>query len=169
MPNTYTLISSQTLVATAASVTFSTIPATYTDLVVRASVRKSTAGRQDLLLAVNASTSNGSNTYLQGDGTSATTGNSSGQYVRANNVVPSTSETADTFGNVEFYIPSYTVSQNKPIGSFGVGENNATASYISNTASLYSQTTAITSLVFSFSAGSFEIGSSFYLYGISNA
>jgi hypothetical protein len=166
---TYTLISSNVLASSAASVTFSAIPATYTDLVVRASIRRSAAGRDDLQLAVNASTSDGSNTFIQGNGATATSNTSSAQYIRANNIVPSTSETADTFGSVEFYIPSYTVSQNKPIGIFGAGENNATTAYITATASLYSQTTAITSLVFTLASGSFVSGSSFYLYGISNA
>lgn len=169
MATTYQLISSSTLSSSAASVTFSAIPATYTDLVLRASVRRSAAGRQDLLLAVNASTTDGSNTWLQGSGSAATSGTSSAQYVRSNNIVPSTSETASTFGSVEFYIPNYLVSANKPIGSFGAGENNATAAYISATASLYSQTTAITSLVLSLAAGSFDTGSSFYLYGIKNS
>ena len=166
---TYTLISSNVLASSAASVTFSAIPATYTDLVLRVSVRRSASGRQDLLLAVNGSTSDGSNTWLQGSGAAATSGTSSGQYVRINNIVPSTAETASTFGSAEFYLPNYTVATNKPIGSFGVGENNATTAYIGAVASLYSQTTTISSLVLSLAAGSFDTGSSFYLYGISNA
>ena len=169
MANTYTLISSNVLSGSAASVTFSAIPSTYTDLVLKCSVRRSAAGRTDLLMAVNASTTDGSNTWLQGSGSAATSGVSSGQYVRSNNIVPSTSETANTFGSIEFYIPNYLISANKPIGSFGAGENNATAAYISATASLYAQTTAITSLVMTLAAGSFDTGSSFYLYGLKNS
>ena len=169
MANTYTLIEAQTLASSAASVTFSAIPATYTDLVLRVSVRRDASGRQDLRLAVNGSTSDGSNIWLQGNGAAATSGTSSAQYVRINNIVPSTAETASTFGSAEFYLPSYLASANKPISGFGVGENNAITAYIGAVASLYSQTTAISSLVLSLATGSFDIGSSFYLYGIKNS
>jgi hypothetical protein len=169
MPSTYTLISSNVLSSSAASVTFSAIPSTFTDLVLRVSVRRSASGRQDLRLAVNGSTSDGSNTWLEGSGAAATSGISAAQYVRINNIVPSTAETASTFGSAEFYLPNYTVATKKPIGIFGAGENNATTAYIGAVASLYNQTTAISSLVLSLSAGSFDTGSSFYLYGIKNS
>jgi hypothetical protein len=168
MPNTYTLISSNVLSSSAASVTFSSIPATYTDLVLRVSVRRDASGRQDLRLAVNGSTSDGYNAWLQGSGATATSGTSGAQYVRINNIVPSTAETSDTFGSAEFYLPNYLTSANKPISGFGVGENNATTAYIGAVASLYLQTTAISSLDLSLATGSFASGSSFYLYGISN-
>ena len=169
MPATYTLISSNVLASTAASVTFSSIPATYTDLVLRVSVRRSASGRQNLRLAVNGSTSDGSYTYVRGNGATATSAASTAEYIQIVDMVPSTAETSDTFGSGEFYIPNYLASANKPIGGFGVGENNATTSYITAVAGLYSQTTAISSLVLSMPSGSFVSGSSFYLYGISNA
>lgn len=169
MPVTYKLIASNTLSSAAASVTFSAIPGTYTDLAVKVSVRRSASGRDDLLLAVNSSTADGSNTWLQGSGSAATSGSSSGQYVRINNIVPSTAETSNTFGSGDFYIPNYAGSAKKPLSIFGAGENNATAAYIGAVASLYNQTTSITSLVFSLASGSFEAGSSFFLYGIKNS
>ena len=47
MPATYTLIASNTLSSAAASVTFSAIPATYTDLVLRYSARSDGASVDD--------------------------------------------------------------------------------------------------------------------------
>ena len=50
MPATYTLIASNTLSSSAASVTFSAIPATYTDLVLRWSSRTDNASVVDVVL-----------------------------------------------------------------------------------------------------------------------
>ena len=47
MATTYTLITSQTLASSAASVTFSSIPSTYTDLVLRVSARTDNAAVSD--------------------------------------------------------------------------------------------------------------------------
>jgi hypothetical protein len=80
-------------------------------------------------------------------------------------------DTANTFSNSEIYIPSYTISQNKPISGFFVTENNSTAAdaaSINTAAQLWRNTAAITSITFT--AGSnFVSGSSFYLYGIKNS
>ena len=59
MANTYTLISSNVLGSSAASITFSAIPATYTDLVVRVTSRvdRSINGAHNCFLTVNGSTS----------------------------------------------------------------------------------------------------------------
>lgn len=168
MANTYELIQAQVLGSSAATVTFSSIPATYTDLLLKVLVRRDASGRQDLRLAVNGSTTDGSNIFLQLVGTATTSGISSAQYVRINNVVPSTAETSNTFGSVEFYIPNYLASRNKPISISGVGEQNATQSLVGQVASLYSQTTAISSLALSLATGSFVTNSSFYLYGVKN-
>jgi hypothetical protein len=40
--------------------------------------------------------------------------------------VTSNNATADTFSNIELYIPSYLASQHKPSSVFSVNENNAT-------------------------------------------
>jgi hypothetical protein len=79
--------------------------------------------------------------------------------------------TANTFDNCEYYIPNYTSSIKKPLSALGVTENNATAAYISMAAALWQGTAAITSVNIApyAAAGGFLAGSSFYLYGISNA
>jgi len=168
MPATYTLISSNVLTSSAASITFSAIPATYTDLVLRASMRTSTGTivtQPDLTFNGVGGTSY-SRTYLQGNGTAASSGRSSS----TNSVVPyimnGNTSTASTFSNAEIYIPNYTAAINKQISIFGVVENNGTAGMVDTEAGLFSNTAAITSITLT---ASFVSGCSFYLYGISNA
>jgi hypothetical protein len=169
MANTYVNIASQTLGSNSATVTFSSIPATYTDLLFKASVRSSGSAFDDFRLAVNGNTTNGSFTYLQGNGSAATSGTGGPQYIRANNVVPSSTQTANTFANIELYFPNYAGSTNKPVSIFAAGETNSATAYISSVAGLWSQTTAISSLVFNLASGNFVTGSTFYLYGIKNS
>lgn len=173
MATTYTLISSNTLSSSAASVTFSSIPSTYTDLVLRVSTRSdsndggSTGSLTGLYFYVNGGAGTGSGTRLTGNGTTT----SSAGWTDYGKIFPQTdaSMTSNTFGSAEIYIPSYTASQNKPYDSFSVAENNATTGYVGVNAGLYSSTTAISSLVIYPWNGNFVSGSSFYLYGIKNS
>ena len=167
---TYTLISSNVLSSSAASVTFSAIPATYTDLVVRASVRSDRANTQDdVRITFNSTTTNYSYTYLRGSGSAAITSNVNTDPWTWFGNIDAANATSNTFANGELYIPSYTVSQNKPAGAIMAMEDNATAAFITANANLWRNTAAITSITFGLGFGSFVSGSSFYLYGISNA
>ncbi len=80
MPATYTLINSNVLTSSAASVTFSAIPATYTDLVIRCSGRSdsSFSAVLDLYLSFNGSTATYSRTQIRGYGSTADSSNGSG-------------------------------------------------------------------------------------------
>jgi hypothetical protein len=169
---TYTLISSNVLASSAASVTFSSIPATYTDLVLRMSIRYDGSlvyGSTEIKLNSD-SASNYSRTTLRGDGTSAVSerGSSNSVLLFPRSITGDTA-TANTFSNTEIYIPSYTASQNKPIAGFGVGENNATAANIAANAGLWRNVAAITNIFIQSNGTNLLTGSSFYLYGISNA
>jgi len=169
MPSTYTLISSNVLSSSAASVTFSAIPSTYTDLVVRCSTRSDASGA--ILIELNGDSSSLYSTIrLRGDGSTASSGSTTAAanlYFGLN--VPST-YTSNTFSSQEFYIPSYTVAQNKPIANFQTQENNATTSNLDLQAGLYRSISAITQIKFLHgSANNYAAGSSFYLYGIKNS
>jgi hypothetical protein len=170
---TYTLISSNVLASSAASVTFSAIPATYTDLVLRVSARSDGAAlvQDNLWLTFNGTGSGYSGTNLQGNGSAASSNNNSAASIlRIYNAANANGATANTFGNAEVYIPNYLVSQYKPVSGFGVAETNATGGYISATAGLSSNNAAITSIAIAMGNGSNWLStSSFYLYGISNA
>jgi hypothetical protein len=174
MPSTYTLISANTLGSSAASVAFSAIPSTYTDLVIRGSSRSSAANvRSDFYILPNSETTSstlGSRTTLRGF-------NGAAASARAANTFPfsnifddnGSSSTSNTFASWEIYLPSYTGSANKTFSSFGASEDNATNTVIVGvTAQQYRSSSAISSLTVT-SLSTFVAGSSFYLYGISKS
>jgi hypothetical protein len=172
MPATYTLIASNTLSSAAASVTFSSIPGTYTDLVLRASARNSAAVNNAVLgLRINGlSTTIYSTVFLQGTGSAASSSLNSTQTEINGNNFQGTLTTSDTFTSIEFYIPNYAGSNNKPISGISHGENNATAALTKASANLIRSTAAITSIeLFDTGAANFVSGSSFFLYGIKNS
>ena len=173
MPATYTLISSNVLTSSQTSVTFSAIPATYTDLVLRASVRSDAAATvKETEIIFNSDTAtNYSFTNVLGLGSNGTASQQFGtQAYGWTGKIAAASSTSDTFANVEIYIPSYTVSQNKPFSSNNMNENNAaTLEATASVASQWRNNAAITSILFYPRASNFVSGSSFYLYGISNA
>jgi hypothetical protein len=167
MPNNFVLLERIELNATTASVTFNNIPQTgYTDLKVVISSRSNGGGSawSDIIIKPNNSTSSISTRVLYGTGSAAgsatfTTG------------IPAVGEgltgTANTFGNAEIYIPNYTSSNFKSFSADSVSENNATSSLAQLGAMLWSDTAAITSLVFTdFNSGNFLANSTFSLYGL---
>ena len=172
MANTYTLINSTSLSTTAASVTFSSIPATYDDLVLQVSARNDQATVEaNFNLRVNGlATSEYSNTYIRGNGSAASSSRSSGagnlNYLRQNG----SSSTSNTFASLEIYIPKYTSSAKKPVSTVSIVEDNASAAYIIANAGLIDLTSAVTSIVLSNAAAAvFQSGSTFWLYGIKNS
>jgi hypothetical protein len=177
MPSTYTLISSNVLATSAASVTFSDIPSTYTDLVLKVNGRGTDTGNYlSVQLRFNSDTAtNYSRTALFGYGPGGSLGSTRGTsltFTTAMYSANSNDATANTFGNAEFYIANYLVSANKPISSFGVAESNTGQGFIDTTAHLWRNTSAITSITINpFFGGSLNwiTGSSFYLYGIKNS
>jgi len=169
---TYTLISSNVLTSNTASVSFTSLPSTYTDLLVRASVRSTSAGTDWMDIQFNSNATNYSDRYLLAQGTSASSGNDSygnPKIYRTN--ICNSGNTSNTFSSTEIYIPSYNASQSKPVSVFSVEENNSATTYsIVAIAALWNVNTAISSIVLTSDNGAnFVSGSSFYLYGISNA
>jgi hypothetical protein len=172
MPLTYTLISSSVLSSTTASVTFSSIPSSYTDLALHCSARSNVASvYSDFLLTINNDTtqSNYTFTYLNGQGTTASSGR--GTDIKINDTLTGDNATASTFSNTEYYIPSYTASQFKSYSLTSAIENNDATAYSEEAAAiLYRSNTAISTLKISPPSGvSFLSGSTFYLYGIKNS
>jgi hypothetical protein len=169
MANTYTLIASNVLSTAAASVTFSAIPATYTDLVLRASARNSAAVNNAVLgLTVNGLTTTIYSTlYLQGTGSAGSSTFNATATELNGNAFEGTAQTANTFTSIEFYMPNYASASNKPIVGISQGENNATAALTRLSANLIRTSAAVNSInLFDTGAANFVSGSSFYLYGI---
>jgi hypothetical protein len=172
MPSTYILVSSNVLSTATASVTFSALPTTFTDLVLRASVRGSDSGNNSpFRLKINADTGNNySRTRLYSYDNVAYSQRATNE---ADNIDTAFfnlgTTTSNTFSNIEVYVPNYLSTTSKPISGSGVMENNATTAIVSAHAVLYRNSSAITSLQFFTNSGNFVAGSSFYLYGIKNS
>jgi len=183
MANTYTLIGSPIVVGSggASSISFTSIPNTYTDLVVKMSLRvdATTYNEYGFTIAFNGSSANYSFIMLRGDG-SGTPGSYNYSTYGYNMIgyIPSSksTSTANTFTNTEFYIPNYAGSNKKSLSIDTVEEQNQTTDYININAGLWSDTSgaggttpAITSLTFTPLSSNFVQYSTFYLYGISNS
>jgi len=169
MATTYTLIASNTVGSGGvANIEFTSIPATYTDLLIKISSRTDPAQLPNSLLIVfNNNTSNRSSKRLNGSG-SAAASFSSATLTYASETQGATS-TASTFANTEIYIPNYAGSNNKSYSADGVMENNATESYMSFWAGLWANSSAITSVKLTPDTDNFVQHSTAYLYGIKNS
>jgi hypothetical protein len=163
MPTTYEAIATVTVGSGgAANIEFTAIPSTFTDLLVKLSVRGSAL--YNVLMSINSSTSNFSYRLLEGDGaTAASYSNTTG---RIGNTVTTTS---NTFSSIEVYLPNYRSSTNKSYSVDAVSEANATTAYADLTAGLWSNTAAITALGFTMGTGDFAQYSTATLYGIKNS
>jgi hypothetical protein len=159
---TMQLIETKTLGAAAASIEFTSIPQTYTDIVILGSARNTATSVDTLLFSLNGSTTGFTARFLEGNGASA----SSGTIARfAANAVGGT-ETSNTFSNFQIYIPNYAGSTNKSYSTDTVSENNATTALQPLIAGLWSNTAAISSLTLTTNSGDLAIGTTISLYGI---
>lgn len=172
MATTYVLITSTVTGSLTNTITFSSIPQTYTDLAIRWSARANTGGNTfDQLTFVLSSTGTSySNLYFQGVQSSGITQGIFGSqtFVRINNGYQGSSSTANTWSNNEIYIPNYTVSNYHPIGWTNGIEQNSTEASLNLNAGLDYGTTPVSSITLT-AQNNLAIGSSFYLYGIKNS
>jgi hypothetical protein len=165
MANTYTLIEAKTLGSAVASVEFTSIPQTYTDLKVVFSTRNTT-NENAVLLSLNGSSANFTNKRMYGDGTGVYSFSGSDLFA----YIVRTDHTANTFGNTEIYIPNYKSSTYKSILIDNANERTSTTVEMALTVGLWSNTANITSIgLASTGAGALAQHSTFYLYGISNS
>ena len=171
MANTFEAIATVTVGSGgAADITFSSIPATYTDLCILASARSDRSGSvQDWIkVQFNASTSNYSWRGLYGYNTTVASESSSSNNRMGR--IPAASATASTFGNCSLYIPNYAGSSNKSSSAEGVSENNAAEAWLALDANLWSDASAITSVKLLPADGTaFVQYSTATLYGIKNS
>jgi hypothetical protein len=168
MANTFELIASSTAGSGGvATFTFSSIPSTYTDLVLKLSLRSVGTSTGAALLRLNGSSANGIIGALEGTGSAASSWTDTSSY--AGNIPPST-YTASTFSNNEVYIPSYNSANYKTSIVDSVTENNATAALADLQANLWSNTAAVTSITIAPNGtNNFAEFSTVYLYGVKNA
>ena len=172
---TYQLISSVTVGSGgASSIDFTSIPTTYTDLCLKISSRCSASTTDQLInLTFNGSTSGYSTRELLGNGS---VGVASLSWSSAAQIYlfqqSGATATANTFGTIDAYIPNYAGSNYKSVSCDGAAENNASSNtnrIDSISASLWANTSAITSITLTSQSGNFVQYSTAYLYGIKNS
>lgn len=173
MPSTMRLIARTILGSNQATVTFSSIPQTYTDLYVVLSGRTDSTGGggDDVNTTFNGSTSGYSNRRMFGSGSTASSDSNHGGTASLHlGAVTDNGSTANTFGTCEIYISNYAGSTNKSVSATGCQETNAAAAYLIASAGLWSNTAPVTSIAMSPGHGTVWLsGSTFFLYGITSA
>jgi hypothetical protein len=168
---TYTLIQRTILSSTTATISFTSIPQTYTDLVFVLSSRQNTYNYGGFYMKFNGSTAGTNVTAKRLMGNSGVSSSTSTEMTWVGSTAAGF--TADTFASGQIYIPNYTSSNNKSASFEGAQESNISGVTSILTAWLWSQTAAITQVDF----GTFDSGfsdafvqySSISLYGISKA
>jgi hypothetical protein len=161
MPLTYTPIATQTLGSAAASVTFSSIPATYTDLVLVFNGTTVTSAN-NLSLQFNGDTaSNYSMTRLRGTGSAAESSRFTSQTLMLG---PNISSTSSTISPVIWQIQNYAnTTTYKTALARGGGSDVETTAIVG----LWRNTAAINQVVVLVNGSqNMTIGSTFSLYGI---
>lgn len=160
--STYTPIATTTLGSAAASYTFSSIPSTYTDLILITQHTCATGTNNQLIIRPNSDTSAiYSRTYLTGDGSSAASGAQTGEtgiyvsYATTNTDITISTNHFQNYSNTTIY---------KTVLSRSNNSYNTRAQ-----ASLWRSTAAISSILLLPNSGTFATGSTFTLYGIAAA
>ena len=165
MADTYTLISSVTVGAGgAASIEFTSIPATYTDLCFVFSTRNTGTGAATTTYfdQINSATPTLSIRQLNTDGSTVYSGTS---VAWTSN---STTQTANTFTSTQIYISNYTSTNNKSFSVENVQENNATANAMRMSAVLWTSSSALNQIKFTADSNWAQYSTA-YLYGIKNS
>ena len=167
MPSTYTPIATTTLGSATSTVTFTSIPSTYTDLIVVTNIMPEAAGGTGYIRATlnNDTGSNYSTTYLIGTGSSAISGraaNASSLIVDytfgASNTIPATTI---------FNIQNYSNTTTNKTALTRMSDQNA--GFVIAYASMWRNTSAVNRIDFNGVTGAYKAGSTFTLYGVKSA
>lgn len=153
------LIETKTLATATSSISFTNIPADFSDLVILGSLRSS-ASAETTTTSYKLNTLSPSGTRLEGNGSSASSDSLTTFRVPANNA------TANTFGSSQIYLTDYRGTANKRVSIDTVTENNATAAFQEITEGTFELTAAVTSFEIISTASNFVAGSTISLYGI---
>lgn len=163
MPSTYDKIEAKTLGSAAASVAFTAIPATYTDLILVGNIvgQSATGGLQARLNSD--STSNYSYTFLNGDGSSATSSRASNQTEASISFSNSTTVPSTFITQIMNYSNATTFKTLLSRSS----SNGNTLAYVN----LWRKTPEVVNRIDIITSGGYtlNIGSTFTLYGIKAA
>lgn len=155
------LISSGAGTGSSPTIELTSIPADYTDLFLVYSLRSTTTGNTEFNIKLNST--NPTQRILISNYSTGSAASNTNNWLQA----PASSNTADTYGNGQIYIPNYTGTTQKSASVDNVTETNG-ASFVHAqiTAALYNVTTAVTSIQVTDIYGNWTADSSVYLYGI---
>ena len=164
MPATYEKIQTNTLVSSETSITFSSIPSTYTDLVIVTNIKSTATG--NLVMRFNADASSlYSITRLTGDGSSA----ASARLANYNEIYTDSQGyyDGDNFNQVKIInIMNYA---NTTTHKTCLIRSNRAQTGVDVIVGMYRSTAAITSILLSGNGNTLVAGSTFTLYGIKAA
>ena len=165
MATTYEPIATQTLGSNAATVTFSSIPATYTDLVIIAQMKNNGTGSDFLATFNSDSGSNYSRTILGGNGSSTYSARATNaSFARFNYSEPITTD-GNTIYKINIFNYSNTTTNKTVINRADRGVTSTVA-----IVNLWRSTSAINSITFATDlSGNFVSGSIITIYGIKAA
>jgi hypothetical protein len=168
MPNTYTELDRVTVATSVPSVTLSSIPQGYTDLVLVSNVRINQSSSSEIYCQPNGvGTANKGFTFLIGNGSTATSGRGTNDANIRIGAGTGTSQASGIFAtSISNFMGYSNTTTFKTILSRGSDTTNATQAIVG----LFPSTNAITSIVI-YGNNSVNIlaGSTFSLYGIANA
>ena len=166
MARTYEPIATQTVTSAVGTVTFSSIPQTYTDLVLVSSRQQASAAR--LYLRFNGDTSSlYSDVWISGEGASAFSGKDSGQSTISIGGIWNGSTTTTWATNIT-HIMNYTNTTTFKSTLTKDANDKGSSGTIEAMIGMYRSTSAITA-VNVVGGSNFAVGSTFTLYGIKAA
>lgn len=147
------------------SITLGTIPTTYNDLYIVASLKTTTgtSGWYDILWRPNNDSSNYAQRMVYGSGTSYTNLAENSFNTRISSAA---SSSVSVYGSTTIYIADYTSTNPKSVIFDTISENNGAQAFQGVTAGLYSGGSAITSFTLVALSGNIERYSSITVYGV---
>jgi hypothetical protein len=151
-----------------AQIDLTSIPGTYTDLLLLASLRSEYPTTTAALnVRLNGQVSNVyTGRMIYGNGSSASPGSQTNAYAFDPSIyIQGSSSTSNTFANVAIRIPNYSTSNYKLLTWEAMGEQNGTSAYHGFFSGYWNNTAAITEINL-LTNGDFEQYSSVSLYGI---
>lgn len=152
----------------AANITFSSIPQTYTDLLIKFSIRSNrTPNTEDSVLVRFNGVTTGYTTRALFAAGSVFTATDTASTGITRIFAATAAQTSSTFSNSEVYIPNYTSATAKSVSGDSANETNGTDAWKSIAAGLWDNTAAISTIALIPNVGTqFEAGSSATLFGI---
>lgn len=174
MAITYEAIQTVTLTGNQSSIDFTSIPQTYTDLLLVLSLRGSGFNATDINMRFNSDTGNNYGYRLfwkDGNTTSVTASNVATANSMFTGLATGSNTTATAWGSQAIYIPNYRLSRSKVVSIESVTEANTSDTWNIVNGGIWTGTAAISSIsVFPPTGGQNYIASSTAtLYGITSA